>query len=635
MLLALAAAVLSLLITLPFATRLEPKLGDYLVMSQLNDEKQASSDKIVIVAITEETLAGFSYRSPIDRGFLANLIMALDKARPAAIGVDILLDGPSDPVKDTALLAAIDGSKTPVVLASIGVDAGMTASQVTNLDAALAGRRHGSVVLQRDEADGILRHLPILRDAENAPVATFAEVLLGQNVMPGNLPNRILYQFQADGSSAFPIYPAHTVSFLPADWFAGKYVLIGTALPAIDQHPTPGVSLAGSAAGTSPGIAIHGQILAQLLDDRRLPAYAFWHMVALAALAALAAALLFQLTDKPRLVFVVLGLAIVAYLAVAFFALKVEAFLLPVFAPPVAAIGAALLLSLYRWRVDRLKQAFLRTAFSRYVSPAVVKRLASGHMQLTLGGEKRMVTYIFTDLEGFTSLSENLPPDQMAKLLNDYLDKVCDVITEHGATIDKIIGDAVVCFFGAPEECPDQASRAVKLVLALDAVCEEFRHSANAEGVALGVTRIGAHRGEAAIGNFGGSRFFDYTGIGDTVNTAARLEGANRFLGTRICVSSAVADPCDGVVFRPLGALVVKGRGEAVSCFEPMHQKAAEEPWAKTYMAAFRALDEGRSEAMSEFEKTNSLNPEDGPALFHLDRLRAGDSGTRVVLSGK
>lgn len=632
---ALVAILLSVTIALPLATRLEPVLGDFLVI-RLLDTNAPKRDDIVIVTITEETLAAFPYRSPIDRGFLADLIATIDAAAPRAIGLDILLDGPSDPDKDQRLFDIVDTASAPVVLAIAGETSRLTRRQRDYLGKSVLDRKHGSIMLQRDETDGILRHLPFARGLDGEPIETFASVLASADSAWQRARGRILYQSSSSGNgTAFPRYPAQSAAFLPPDWFADKFVLIGTDLPNIDRHPTPLVSLEGTAAGTLPGIAIHAQILAQTLSGRTLETLSLLQTVALTSLTALVTTLAFFLFKHPGRFFLLLALTIVFYVLGVFALAASETLLLPILAPPVAALGCALLLALWRWRMDRSEGAFLKTAFSRYVSPAVVNRLSKGDLRLSAGGEKRTVTYLFTDLEGFTSLSENLPADRVAELLNRYLDRMCDLMTEHGATIDKIIGDAVVGFFGAPETDLDQTSHAVELALALDAFCENFRAEIAREGTSLGVTRIGIHCGEALIGNFGGRRFFDYTGIGDTVNTAARLEGANRYLGTRICVSEEVASACSGVRFRPVGDIVLKGRAEPVSCFEPVSAENASAPWLTHYLAAYQQMVNRTPEAPAAFEEVMQLNPEDGPTRLHHSRLRDGAVGAKVVLAGK
>ncbi|MBD8874704.1 adenylate/guanylate cyclase domain-containing protein [Roseibium polysiphoniae] len=634
LLVALAVGALAAVLSLPLASRLGPILDDLLVISVFGDCNDCEND-IVLVTITEETLAQFPYRSPIDRGFLAELIETIDAASPQKIGLDVLIDGPSEPAKDKQLLDAIDRSSAPLILAEAGTRERLTHEQAAYLQAVISDRQSGSIVLQRDEADGVLRHLPRLEDESGTTVRSFAEALSGESLAEEKAIGRIIYQYRSDGTSPFPQYPAQTVAYLPKAWFTDKYVLIGTDLPYVDQHPTPMASLAGSEAGTLTGIEVHATILAQQLSGRSLGSASFLNTIALMVLAGLAASFGFLVIARPLTYFTLLFLAIGAYLLAAWMLVSLEILLLPVLGPPAAAVWSALIMALMRWRKDRSERVFLKTAFSKYVSPALVKRLTSGDISLKLGGEKRPVTYLFTDLQGFTSLSETLPPEQMAELLNSYLDRICDLATEHGATIDKIIGDAVVCFFGAPDVDPDQASRALELSLALDTFCESFRADANDRSIALGVTRIGIHHGEAVIGNFGGSRFFDYTGIGDTVNTAARLEGANKFLGTRICVSSAVASECPGHHFRPLGDLVLKGRSQPVACFEPVSDQDLSSAWMQAYLAAYQKMSDASPDALSCLESVAALKPGDGPTQLHIERLRDGSVGTKVTLSGK
>ena len=162
----------------------------------------------------------------------------------------------------------------------------------------------------------------------------------------------------------------------------------------------------------------------------------------------------------------------------------------------------------------------------------------------------------------------------LGPLLNDYLTGMTDIVFAHEGTVAKIIGDAIHVLFGAPGEQSDHASRAVVCALALDdyaqATCERYR----AKGLALGLTRIGAHAGPAIVGAFGGGHFFDYTAYGDTINVAARLEGANKRSGTRICVSATLAGKVEDFTGRPVGDLVLRGKTEALRAFEPLPARA-------------------------------------------------------------
>jgi adenylate cyclase len=631
---AVAAVALAVLVALPIASRLDPIVGDLVVLGLSPPEATTPAEAIVIVTITEDTLAAFPYRSPIDRGLLADLLLSLDAARPASIGLDILLDSPSEPDKDRRLSQVLDRVATPVVLATV-TDDFLTDAQAAHLRRVLDGRLSGSVRLRRDDADGVLRHRP--QGEEGQPL--FTEAMAGRRFPETPFDSRILYRgAPADAQGAFPKYPAHTVAVLPAAWFQGRHVLIGVDLPGIDRHPTPLTSARGVAAGSMAGIEVHAHLLAQLLSGRDLPVPTFPQTLALLVSVAALAAGGFSLVKRPKLFFAAFAVLLVGYPALAWSLAHDGTVLLPVLGPIAAAVAGVLLLALVRWRQDRRERAFVVSAFEKYVSPEVVRRLASGEVDLALGGRKRLVTYIFTDLQGFTTLSESLPADQVADILNGYMDQVCDVVFRHGATFDKLIGDAVVCFLGAPEEDPDQAPTAVSLALALDRTAEDYRAALAPRGISLGVTRIGVHCGDAVIGNFGGHRFFDYTGVGDTVNTAARLEGANKYLRSRICVSETVVARCEtlpGVVFRPLGDVVLKGRTQALACFEPLASDRDQDGWIGAYRRAFDLLRDGDPAAEAAFEGVLAIAPDDGPTRFHLERLRAGEVGAKIELSGK
>lgn len=640
----IAAVLLASLVALVAASRLDPLAGDIAVSFAPSPPPETLSE-IVVAVVTEDTLATFPYRSPIDREFLANLVKRLDKAGAAAVGIDVLLDQPSLPHKDKALFSAIDEASLPVVLAYATSADGLTDRQAAFAAKNVASRGHGLIALPRDEIDGVVRHLPLARVEDGKTTRTFTQALIEAagataDESMGDTRSRILYgngaqTLQNGAPGPFPLYPAHLIPLLPDAWFAGKIVLIGTDLPTIDRHPTPMVAGRGSAAGTIPGVLIHAHILAQRLAGLSLPASPPWLRItatlALAGLAALALSLPFP----PRRLVLLLALGLVAYFALAAWLVASGTWLPPLVAPPLAALATAGVLSWRRWQTERSERAFLRLAFSRYVSPPVVERIASGRLALELGGEKRKVTYLFTDLEGFTSLSEQLEPSALTDILNPYLDEMCRLMTEHGATIDKIIGDAVVGFFGAPDEDPEQEAHAVALALALDDFAQGYRMKVAGRGIHLGATRIGLHAGEAVIGNFGGSRFFDYTGIGDTVNTAARLEGANRFLGTRILMSETVAARCPASPCRPAADLVLKGRTTPLPCFEPLAARQRDPAWQSAYRSAFAAMRAGNADAASLFEASLRLQPDDPLALLHLRRLQAGETGTTLVLEGK
>jgi adenylate cyclase len=207
-----------------------------------------------------------------------------------------------------------------------------------------------------------------------------------------------------------------------------------------------------------------------------------------------------------------------------------------------------------------------------------------------------------------------------------------EIVFANDGTVAKIVGDALHVLFGAPGEQPDHATRAVMCSLALDAFARDFRERWNERGVALGATRIGVHAGRAIVGNFGGSRFFEYTAYGDTINVASRLESANKRLGTSICVSGDVAARAEGFVGRPIGDLMLKGRAEPILALEPLTAAEYAAPATGTYLKAFAMMEAGDPGAISAFAALVGSCRGDELASFHLKRLLNGGSGTRIAL---
>jgi class 3 adenylate cyclase len=284
-------------------------------------------------------------------------------------------------------------------------------------------------------------------------------------------------------------------------------------------------------------------------------------------------------------------------------------------------------------REARRRQAEAERAhasLSRYFSPELAKRLAGSGDSNDMAVHWRDVAVIFTDITSFTSLVETVAPEVLAELLNEYVGGLTDVVFAHEGTVAKVIGDAVQVLFNAPGDQPDYATRAVACAQQLDLWAEGFRARWNVRGVNFGTTRIGVHAGPALVGNFGGSRFFDYTAYGDCINTAARLEGANKVLGTRICVSAIVANAAENFRGRPVGDLVLRGRSESLRAYEPLSAAGVEA--TAQYAEAFAKLEAGDSTAMPAFAALVGLHADDPLAGFHLKRLLNGAKGTRMQL---
>jgi adenylate cyclase len=286
-------------------------------------------------------------------------------------------------------------------------------------------------------------------------------------------------------------------------------------------------------------------------------------------------------------------------------------------------------------REARRRQAEAERAhasLSRYFSPQIASRLACDGEADGMAVHWREIATIFTDITSFTTLVETATAEVLGALLNEYVGGMTDVVFVHEGTVAKIIGDAIQVLFNAPGDQPDYATRAVACAHDLDLWAEQFRERWKEKGVNFGATRIGVHAGPALVGNFGGSRFFDYTAYGDTVNTAARLEAANKFLGTRICVSAAIADGVERFKGRPVGDLVLRGRSEPLRAYEPLASERFAGAATAQYSEAFAKLEAGDAAAMPAFAALVGSHADDALAGFHLRRLLNGAKGVSMKL---
>ncbi len=547
--------------------------------------------RIVLVPYTDETLIATGKRSPLDRTMLAHALARLDGMGAKAIGIDILMDQPQS--DDALLIATFHRMHTPIFLAyasAAGASDKILYRQQQFLDQfqrAIAGPHvHAASIMLQTDSDNVLR-----RWADPVPGA------------PARLPNAMIPEatdFAAyDGSLAYrrparqdePIFAAIPIdSFANDDIFVvpgaadllarqirGRYVLIGGNIEDIDifQTPLSRATVKGESHSTW-GMDLFAAALAQILDGRLLRPMsngALWAM----ALAVVAAGGFTAGVNRRALVSVVVLMGQLAALAGLPFWLAYrgyETYGLPAFGWLVGWFLAFTAVSVAARALSSKQRRFAQGALGKYLPRDIAERIMRDPDSLQLSGEKREIFVMFSDLEGFTALSHAIEPEMVATLLNRYLDMLSDVVLSHGGTIDKFVGDAVVAFWGAPIGRPDDGRRAVEAAMAIHRAGEKFREDAGHDvpgGVPpIGRTRVGLHWGEAIVGNFGGEGRIQYTALGDAMNTAARLESANKQTGTSVLVSGPVVERCGLDIFRPLGRVVLSGRASALDIYEPV-----------------------------------------------------------------
>ena len=239
--------------------------------------------------------------------------------------------------------------------------------------------------------------------------------------------------------------------------------------------------------------------------------------------------------------------------------------------PIITCAGILILTSIFNSFRERKTKKYLQRAFSHYVAKDVVSELIKNPKSLSLKGEEKELTVLFCDIRGFTSLSENMDPKDLANFMNNYLTRMSRIVISHKGTVDKFIGDAIMAFWGAPKEDPDHAVKAVRAAMEVKSELKRLEQIYEKKKLPRISVGIGINSGLMSVGNFGSNERFDYTVMGDNVNLASRLEGANKNYGTTILISSATKEKVKDFIFcRFIDKVQVKGRQEPVDLYEPL-----------------------------------------------------------------
>ena len=524
------------------------------------------------------------------------------------------------------------------------------------LSAAAAG--NGALTFVPDN-DGVVRKVPLLlrlgntlvpslvsevlrvgQGAQNYMVRTsseagvgLTEVKVGQLTVPTTPAGEVWVHYTGPvRERTIPAWKVLT-GVAAEDELKGNLVLVGTSAQGLmDLRFSP-------LGGVMPGVEAHAQLLEQVLSESYLyrPAWAQSIEALTIVVGGLALGTL-ALSTGALVSAVATLLAVGLIIGGGWLAFVNYQLLLDPVTPSLGIFAAFLLSSVIHHLSSERRQRFVRAAFSRYVSPNLVNHIVEHPDELELGGRRQECSFVFTDLAGFTSLMETIDPGEAVALLNSYLDEMIAIAFAHNGTLDRIVGDAVAIMFSAPVPQPDHRQRALTCAIAMQRFATRYSDDLKARGIAFGHTRMGVHTGEVIVGNFGGSTIFDYRALGDPVNTASRLESVNKHLGTRICVSEATLSGCTGVVVRPVGRLVLKGKSQALQVFQPIHdglEVVGAAPDDPQYASAYALLAQDAEAALLAFQHLAQARPNDPLVRLHLQRLQDHQVGDLIVMAEK
>jgi len=624
---------------LPVTDQAEARLFD--LRSFILAEQVPQDERIALVVYTDQTLIATRKRSPLDRGLLADTLRNLDGMGAKAIGIDILFDQPQD--EDDELIATLRSMKTPVSVAyaETTVNEGdIVYAQQQYLEQFL-GRLEGSnarpASIALSNAEGVTRVWP--RIYPHLP-PTLGRAMLasagdGDKLLPG-YEGAIRYRraasdekpvyspLQIDGFAIAEVAPA----FMPG--IEGRYVLIGGDIVDYDRVET---SLTAATGEVPAGMQVHAEMIAQMLDGANLPKPLSATLWALALIVVACASLTAMLELRGWRLYptLVVQAALLAGLPFLLHWQGIDTYGLPAagwvlgWIVAYAAVNAAARASTAEQR------KFAEGALGKYLPREMAEEIIEHPDRLALHGEHKDIFVIFSDLEGFTKMSHAIPPEMVAKLLNRYLDMLSQVVLDHGGVIDKFVGDAVVAFWGAPIARPDDGERAAKAGYALWQAGEAFRKSLDPGLPPVGKTRVGMHWGEAVVGNFGGKTRIQYTALGDSMNTASRLEAANKALYSSVMASKEFADRTGLDWWRPMGRVVLRGRQKPVELFEPAPDFPKEDR-AALYQAMI-LVENDRTAALEVLNQVADKHPDDA-ALANLVERTERLSGNQAFVLG-
>lgn len=515
-------------------------------------------------------------------------------------------------------------------------------SSIEMLSSAAKGLGHFNSI---SDEDGSVRRMPlvikyqdrlfpplplmVLKEYLNSPNITLRiadygmeEIRMGNLAIPTNELGDMLINFHG-GAKTFPHYSVTDIIHerINPGIFKDKIVLVGST-SIEDLKITPfDKALAG--------IEIHANVIENILHKRFIMRPDWIGIFEIFILLFIGLVLSLFL---PRLK-ALFGLGFILLLTLSYFFIDRYIFInkglwlslvYPLFSIVVVYSG----ITLFRYTTEEREKKFIRKAFAHYLSPHVIEELTKNPKLLRLGGERRTLTALFSDVVGFSTISEKLKPEELVELLNEYLTEMSEIIFKHEGTVDKFEGDAIIAFFGAPMTMDDHAQKACLTAIDMQKRLKALREEWKKEGKPELFARIGLNTGPMIVGNMGSKTRMDYTIMGDAVNLASRLEGVNKDYHTSIIISEETFRSAgDGIEARELDVIRVKGRIEPVKIFELIDKRGEIDSKKVEISNVFQSglikyRERKWEDALGHFKRALDLNQDDGPSNLYSERCK-------------
>ena len=618
------------------------------------DKTQFAYDDIIIVDTEEEFFDEYG-SWPLKRSDIAKLTTLIKKLGAEVIALDMLMDFPNGYGEDPILAEALESAGNTIVVAQLEFDG----------DGNFQGVNHPTETLKVATESGYTNHTLI--GNKMSRVRFFPEEIEESNVWPFAIKTLAMYKGVEPkleegqliiGDITVPLdhfndlwvdLPAlpPNAMFLAKDtpagisageilfdlqdipddeWdeeteelqdlIAGKIVLVGdTSEVSHDIFTSP--------IGEVYGIEFLADTIYTLMNNAPIrPAGDFTEILVFAVLF-----IAFVLvTMIPKYENALFFLIIALYVAFGFYMYVYHGIAFSMSYSLIACFLTTGIINLYLFMMERKQKGFIKGAFSQYLSPTVIDQIVENPDMLQLGGEKREMTPFFSDIQGFSTISEGLTPEELVQLLNEYLTAMCDIVSSYHGTIDKFEGDAIIAFWGAPLELPDHATVACHAAIDMQKKNEEMRKTLREQNRPMLYTRIGMSSGPVVVGNMGSADRMDYTMMGDVVNLAARLEGVNKFYQTFTMIPQSTYELAkDDIDTRQLDVIRVVGKKEPISVYEVLERKnqtsSEKSGVVEKYLKALKLYEERNfADASKEFEKVLAIDPDDGPSQTYVKR---------------